>query len=160
MSSWYAVALEDTLPRLIVLPYGAINSDPVGTVSRMGVRVFGNHAEYPDMLRVSLPTGWRKRLIDRVEVAILDQAKRSRFRLLFSPSTRCTLVQRRYDIAVRRGKSGETPLEYAEVMSGPDRLFSSETFKPDGGHKGEAWGEAKSWLDRNYPDWQDPTAYW
>ena len=132
-----------------------------------GVEFLGVVEDDPLFQYVKLPKGWRKTGTGHSMWSdLLDAKGRKRasifYKAAFYDRSAFIGVNLRYGIridydrlekekvAVAMVTDGDTPIHTTEPIEGEDSYHTQD----------EARMQAKVWLDVNYPDWQNPSAYW
>jgi hypothetical protein len=118
---------------------------------------------------VELPKGWSKRPTEHSMWSdLVDEKGRKRAGIFYKAAFydrgshlhMCT----RYSYRLDYDRVSKEPVAVAYVMDGEARIFSSEeiTFSKDSKYDAmdKAEGQARKWLDSQYPEWSSPAAYW
>lgn len=119
---------------------------------KMGVRLRGDGL----LLNARLPDGWQAIQTEDRHGQLLDPQGRVRATLFYKGSvydTRGHLqVRRRY--TAYRGRPGNSAWCVWDWATGT--VLFEDTKTPDK----EQYDRAMAWLNKNYPRWKDPSAYW
>jgi len=154
------------------LPTKSMTTDAKQILEKFGV-IFGEVVEGDPMFQyIALPDGWTKEGTDHnMHSQVLDDKGRKRISVFYKAgfyarSAHFT-VSRRYGCTYDYEHWKETGMFVGIATDCDDVIYRSEPL-PDKTEAGESQLNnyakcqivAKAWLGENYPDWDDPSAYW
>lgn len=179
---------SDTLPTDMVAPFGT-NADFGETreiartaLETAGVKFLGPVEGDPLFQYVELPIGWNRAQTNHSQLSVLvDDNNRERARIFYKAGyydrKAALILVGRYGIRELsyfiKEVVGETGPIVREITDGGvvnatsgKTLHRVEVTPVTNGHKDrfrayrEATKQAETWLSANYPEWQNPIAYW
>ena len=146
-----------------VLPIKELHGKVRGVLEKAGV-VFGDIVKDDEIFQnVELPRGWKKVATDHsMWSKLIDDKGRERasifYKAAFYDRSAHISLSTRYTVSSYEND------EYAVVKDGEKVIFKSQPFelvngKPTYESRDERDKEAENWLNKNYPDWQNPSKY-
>ncbi|HUC01359.1 MAG TPA: hypothetical protein VMA75_00440 [Candidatus Paceibacterota bacterium] len=150
---------------------GCRDYDTKKILEAAGVK-FGEVVEDDDLFQyVELPAGWKKVSTDHsMHSNLVDDKGRVRARIFYKAAfydRRADLQsERRFGASVDYGRREKEGVAVANVTDCGKVIYSTEPVKlPDDDRKSyeasdKAQAAAFKWLDKHYPDWRNPGAYW
>lgn len=134
-----------------------------------GVKFVCTVPDDPMFQVVELPEGWQKKATDHsMHSNLVDNKGRVRARIFYKAafydrSANLSLA-RRYEVSFDYDRSENEGVGVANVTDGGEVIFSTE---PIPVNREKSWKTSEQanklaveWLDKNYPDWENPGAYW
>ena len=159
---------SETLPT----SFGSINSKGKAILEKAGVKFLGQVSDDPVFQQVELPSGWKKVATDHSMWSnLVDGQGRIRanifYKAAFYDRSAHTSVTRRYAVNFDYKREEAEGVAVAEVRDGEIVLFSTEPVKVPADQDKEYFkitdgvkATAHKWLQQNFPQWEDPGAYW
>lgn len=159
-------AIASTLPR-------HVNSGTWEQLEEMGVERLGPVPGDDLFVNVELPKGWRKQPTDHAMWSnLLDDKGRTRatifYKAAFYDRDAHINVERRFSTSYKSDSTefGKGPFygiaedADGEVIFRTATIAVDETLGNDSEVRDRVRGEARRWLERNFPDYENPLAYW
>ena len=153
---------SDTIP-------AKMNEETKKALTKSGVK-FGELVEDDPLFQyVELPEGWTKRPIDRLWTDLLDSRGQVRARLMYKAAFYDRKARTSANLRFRFGtdyESAERGVVISHVRKGNEIVFSSDEYHVDPESRDQyaamdkADKQCRQWLEKNYPDYLDPSAYW
>jgi hypothetical protein len=138
-------------------------------IKKMGF-ILGEQVEGdPLFIYCQLPRGWKKKPLDNDNpfwTVIVDEKERPRVNIFHKAAfyDRRAFTQTIARISIEIDYDNEE-FCFAEIRDGETVLFRTPDYRPSEGE--ELWQERKKaekeayqWVEQNFPDWEDCTAYW
>lgn len=158
---------QNALQRADVFPLDM--QSPQADYERLGF-VFGEHVD-ECFVAVTFPEGWSKRPTDHsMHTDVLDEHGRKRFGIFYKAafydrSAIAYSLNTRYrgaylDHDYRNGESAWRVVDTATDETLQEWRHKSDDMTAAFKKQDEFRREAERWLDKNYPEWRDPFAYW
>ena len=121
------------------------------------------------LVNVQLPPGWQvKQTNHYIWSDLFDEKGRRRASIvhkgvLWDPYANMMVLNRfsiRGDTQLRVLDSEVVELYHTDTITRPSRDSSCEEWKLFSRQSTRLWEDARRWLDSQYPDWRNPSAYW
>ncbi|OHB14666.1 MAG: hypothetical protein A2431_00455 [Candidatus Zambryskibacteria bacterium RIFOXYC1_FULL_39_10] len=134
-----------------------------------GVKFVCEVPDDPMFQIVELPTGWRKIPTDHsMWSKLVDDKSRVRARIFYKAAfydrSANLSLSCRYQVSFDYGRSEKEGVGVTNITDGGKVIFSTE---PIPVNREKSWRTSEQtnklaveWLDKNYPDWKNPGAYW
>jgi hypothetical protein len=162
---------SDTLPSDMGRRINASDPDPREVLEAAGVVFHGVVAGDPMFTYVELPAGWKKEPTDHsMWSRLVDEKGRERASIFY----KAAFYDRRAHLRLSTRFCAEYDYEreraaneiVAMAKDGSAIVFATPPVAVTGDREADrvagdtARAAAVAWLDENYPDWQNPAAYW
>jgi len=136
-----------------------------------GIKFLGEVEGDPMFQYVELPTGWKKLPTDHsMHSKLVDEKGRERanifYKAAFYDRSANLSLSTRFNFRLDYDRREKEGVAVAHVTDGDNVIHSTEPIKlPDDNRKQyevseKAHEAAIAWLNRQYPDWKNPGAYW
>lgn len=164
---------SDTLPTEVQEPYGKSKGFTKAALERWGVK-FHDRVKGDDIFQyVTLPKGWKKVETDHSMWSnLVDDKRRTRaaifYKAAFYDRSAYFSLNRRFVATCDFSRMNKTGEVVGIVTDDGKIIYTTgirhcQATRRDGSEyeiTDAATKDAKDWLNKNYPEWDDPTKYW